>query len=427
MKKVINLLVVICISVPLFSQNIDQALFDLEGVRFEKTEGTSTNYTLYIKQPLDHWNADAGYFYQKVLFTHQGFDRPTVMNTQGYFVRPRANEVQQILDANYLNIEHRYFGESIPDSLDWRYLNLKQATADLHRINQLFKTIYPGQWISTGISKGGQTTIFYRYFYPDDVDVSIPYVAPLNESIEDKRIYKFLDTVGTKECRAQIADVQLFLLKNKEDAIDRLKWFAKGQGLTFDYLDNSLEKAFEYAVLEYPFSFWQWGHSCEDLPHGNELDDYLESFISIIGLEFYGDQSMKLFAPHYHQASLEMGYYGFETKRFKKYLDVLDGNPNASFPPKSVSYNYDNSLNKKVMKWLDKEGNRFIYINGDWDTWSATKVQVSKKVDALSIDLAKTDHGKARIKNMNQEQRQRFANAIEKWTQLAVDFTPLDR
>ena len=34
--------------------------------------------------------------------------------------------------------------------------------------------------------------IFYRYFYPNDVDLSIPYVAPINNAYEDKRLYKFM-------------------------------------------------------------------------------------------------------------------------------------------------------------------------------------------------------------------------------------------
>ena len=33
----------------------------------------------------------------------------------------------------------------------------------------------------------------------------------------------------------------------------------------YDYL--SLEKAFEYAVLEYPFSFWQYGQDCSKIPN----------------------------------------------------------------------------------------------------------------------------------------------------------------
>ncbi len=407
------------------AQNISDLLYDLEGVRFQAIEGTSDKYRLDIKQNLDHTDPSKGHFYQRVIFTHKGFDRPTVMNTQGYYVSDRPNEIALICEANYLNIEHRYFGTSRPDSLDWSYLNLEQATADLHHINQLFKQIYKDKWISTGISKGGQTTIFYRYFYPDDVDVSIPYVAPLNYNMEDQRIYEFLDTVGSEACRKKIEDVQFFLLKNRKEVLARLKWFAQGQGLTFRYLDDSLEAAFEYAVLEYPFSFWQWGSKCEDLPTSGILDDYIQSLVDIVGLEFYGDASMTLFAPHYHQASLEMGYYGFRTEKFEPYLKVLSGHPNASFPPKGVNYNFDDSLNKKVMTWLDKSGDHFVYINGLWDTWSATRVRPKKKRKAISLDLPKTDHGQARVRNLSEAQKTAFSQVMKDWLDIDLDYSVL--
>ena len=67
-----------------------------------------------------------------------------------------------------------FFGKSIPDSMKWEYLTVEQAAADLHTINQLFRKIYKGKWISTGISKGGQTTLYFKYFYPEDVDIAIP-------------------------------------------------------------------------------------------------------------------------------------------------------------------------------------------------------------------------------------------------------------
>ena len=37
------------------------------------------------------------------------------------------------------------------------------------------------QKLATGISKGGQATMFYRSYFPDDVDISVPYVAPQHQ------------------------------------------------------------------------------------------------------------------------------------------------------------------------------------------------------------------------------------------------------
>ena len=210
---------------------------DVQFKKIKTPDGFGAAYELKIKQPIDHKAPEKGHFHQRVFLTHKGFDSPTIICTEGY-QRPRNRmyELTEMIGANQLDVEHRYFGESIPENVDFQYLNLEQATADLHHINQLFRKIYDGKWISTGISKGGQTTIYYRYFYPNDVDVSIPYVAPLNLALEEKRIYEFLDTVGTKECRQKIYEVQKRILENREESMLKLSWFAKGAGLEFTYL-----------------------------------------------------------------------------------------------------------------------------------------------------------------------------------------------
>ena len=116
-------------------------------------------------------------------------------------------------------VEHRYFGPSTPNPVDWKYLTAEQDAGDYHYIRTLFGKVYKGKWIATGVSKGGQTATEYKVFYPDDVDVTIPYVAPINYARLDPRIDEHFKTVGTKEQRKQIKDIQLYLLKNKSHVL----------------------------------------------------------------------------------------------------------------------------------------------------------------------------------------------------------------
>ena len=318
-KRICNYFVIISFLTfgqTLFGQvsDIEKAMFQLPDVIFEKIE-TPPNYNaayqLMIKQPIDHQQPDRGTFYQKAYLMHRSMDAPTVMVTQGYQRNgSRPYELSQMLHANQIDIEHRFYGESIPDTLEYQYLNLEQATADLHRINELFKNIYHNKWVSTGISKGGQTTIYYRYFYPEDVDVSVPYVAPMNLALEEKRIYDFLDTIGSAECRAAIYDVQKRILENREASFTRLKWYSKGAKLKYTYL--TFEEAMEYAVLEYPFSFWQWGGVCNEIPSADAtLDEVLDHFLEVSGISFFSDIDMERYAAHYYQAGTQMGYYSY--------------------------------------------------------------------------------------------------------------------
>lgn len=410
-------------------KKLERALFDLPDISFKRISepgSTELTYMVRVRQPLDHTDPSKGFFYQRVDFLHRGFDHPVVMNTQGYALNFGKNELQVALDANYLNIEHRFFAESTPDPVQWKYLTLEQVTADLHYINQLFKKLYKTKWISTGISKGGQTTIFYKYFYPDDVDVSVPYVAPFNYNIEDKRIYRFLDSIGTPECRKKIFDVQQYLLQQEDKALEKLQWYVKGANLSFNYLDNSLGKAYELAVLELSFSFWQWGADCNEIPVKQSLDSTLNYLLRISGLDFFADAGMKTYASHYYQAGTQMGYYGYNIEPFKKYIKHFTSNPSAVFMPKEAgAVPYDNSLNEKAGRWLQEKGNNIIYIYGGFDTWSAERVVPSSAVNSRSFILPGKDHGQARIKNMDTAMKTEIKQLLENWTGLSADFSLL--
>lgn len=408
------------------SQSLEQKLFELPDVIFKEIKSTSSfehSYELKVKQPLDHFDLSKGYFYQKAYLSHKGFENPTVIVTEGYNQnRNRIYELTELLNANQIIVEHRFFGESKPDSLDYNYLRLKQATADLHHINQLFKKVYFGKWISTGISKGGATTIFYRYFYPNDVDVSVPYVAPINNSFEDKRIYQFLDTIGSEECFNKIRDFQYMIFENRDKILPLLKFFNLGARAKYTYL--SLEEAFEYTVLEYPFSFWQYGHSCNEIPtQSSSIEEAVEYFLSVSDMTFFSDNMMDLYGPHYYQSATEMGYYGYEVQDFKNYLKVINNekNPHATFLPNKMDFKFDKKLLDDVNEWIRKYGNKFIYIYGAIDTWTATGVPPNPNVDSKWFILEEKHHATARISEMTKKEKNELINTLENWLDIKID------
>lgn len=426
MKKMILLLCGVCLSsLMLPAQSLVKHLYEFPDVIFneiENAKGFSQTYELRIKQPLDHKNPERGHFYQKVYLSHRDFLAPVVMVTEGYNRNQnRIYELTELLGANQINIEHRFFGNSMPDQLDYTYLNLEQATADYHRINQLFKQIYKAPWLSTGISKGGATTIFYKYFYPDDVAVSVAYVAPINRSFEDPRIYEFLDSVGDAACREKIKAFQKEVLRNRTAILPLLHWYNIGAKYQFDYFTE--EEAFELAVLEYSFSFWQYGHDCSKIPGAEaSADELLEHLLSISGTGFFSDDQVAYYGSHYYQSAEEMGYYGYETEDFKGLLKALplSPNPHAAFVPGKQKPPFDGQLLKSVNAWLDRGVDRMIYINGAIDTWSATAVPENKKADALWYFMEGKHHANARIKNMNAEEKAQLIAALKRWMEEAA-------
>lgn len=428
MKKFLLILLTITLSFQAFGQltSLERKLFELPDVIFGPVEtfgDFESCYELSVKQPIDHQNPSLGYFYQRVFLSHRGFDKPVVFVTEGY-EQPRAfkNELTSLLQANQIEVEHRYFGISKPEKIDWEYLTVEQEAQDLHHINQLLKEIYSGKWISTGISKGGQNSIFYRYLYPNDVNVTVPYVAPINLSSGDERIYTFFDTVGTKECRDRIKDFQIRILKERDKVLPLLTWYSKGKNLEYTYL--TLEQAFEYSVLEYSFSFYQWGHKMSEIPSStSSIEDAVNHLLDVSEIDFFADITMDNFQSHYYQAANEVGYYSYKTDDFKGLLKALPLKPypSAIFPPDKMKVEYSSTLSKQVYDWTQTGGNNILYIYGAGDTWSATSVPVSNKTNSQWFFLYGAHHGSARIKNMNAAQRALFVSTLEKWLELEIE------
>ena len=197
------------------------ALPGVSDVETLKSTHFPEKYVFFIKQQLDAKDASKGSFEQRVVLCHRGFDRPTVLVTEGYNAKYALREgyieeLSKLFDTNIITVEYRYFDKSMPSPCNWDYLTVENSLYDLHHVNQTLHAMYKGKWIATGISKGGQTTMFYRAYFPNDVDISVPYVAPLNKGVEDGRHEKFLqEEVSTKENRQKVLNFQLLLFKRK--------------------------------------------------------------------------------------------------------------------------------------------------------------------------------------------------------------------
>ena len=173
-----------------------QGIKEISDIREMEVEGFEEYYEFWFEQPVDHEDALRGTFRQRVLLGHRDFNAPVVVELEGYGVHSeQAGELTRLFETNQVVIEHRFFNHSRPEGpTPWECLTIRNAATDQHRIIQaLREKVYPGtRWVSTGISKGGQTVVFHRYFYPGDVEVSVPYVAPINLDYIDPRLEKFL-------------------------------------------------------------------------------------------------------------------------------------------------------------------------------------------------------------------------------------------
>src|SRR5262249_51261516 len=162
---------------------------------------------------------------------------------------------------------------------------------------------YPAAWISTGVSKGGMTSVYHRRFYPDDVDGTVAYVAPHSAGPDDQRYVDFMNQVGDATCRQAIRDFQREVLLRRPEMLGRMQDEADMYGLTFDIIP--IEAQFESVVTGLEFTFWQYyGVTvCGDIPAQTASDDEIWSFFDAIGSPWYSaDPYLLQFEPYYWQA-----------------------------------------------------------------------------------------------------------------------------
>lgn len=371
---------------------------------------------LRIRQPIDHNDPGRGSFYQRIYISHIDPSRPVVLVTAGYDANYYyTSEIASELKCNQIMVEHRYFGQSKPDSLDWRYMDTWQAASDHHRIVSMFRDLYAGKWISTGISKGGQCVMYHSYYYPEDVDVRIPYVAPLNYTVEDDRIYSFLEEVGRPGERKKINRFQEMALKNQDRYLPAFREFSEEQGYSYDIV-GGVEKAYEYCVLEYDFAFWQWGYvPVRDIPRRAASPmEVIEHMNRVSGFDYFDDTFIEENRPFFYQAMTETGYYGYDLEKFGPYLKHVE-NPRFTFTmPQGVEITYNPDLTQEVEAYLASRADHFIYIYGEYDTWSATAVTATGQTNSKIFVQKKGSH-RTRINNMPEPVKDEIYDTIEQY------------
>ncbi|MBU1101238.1 MAG: peptidase [Bacteroidetes bacterium] len=397
-----------------------QFLENIPGATIEKLEADSTfsiRYKIMLEQPLDHNNPDNGIFNQRIYLSHLLFEKPMVIVTEGYSARHNyCEELCNILGANQLFVEHRYFGESQPDSLDWDYLNLEQAMEDYHRIASIFKKLYKEEWISTGWSKGGQTTMMYKMTYPEDFEVGVVYDSPLNFALEDKRVDEHFDNVGTADQRKKLIDFQRLVLNHKREILPLFEWYAKGAGLKYSI---GFEKGLEFCVLEYPFSFWQYtDHIFEKIPQkGSTPGEILEHLRSVVSFGSYADRSMN--SASMYQFSTEFGYYGYVQKNVKDLLNDTEYR-NWSYAPEGAYLKYSNKLMLDLNEWLQDNGNKMLYIYSEADPWSAPHVVINGSADYMKKFLRGGNHFTF-IRTFPRNERKEILDKLSEWLNIKID------
>lgn len=407
-----------------FSQNLEERIKSLPGIisveKMEPNKFFTEALIIKVTQPLDHLHPELGTFPQRVVLSNLSFDQPVVFITEGYGGGYGAsakylNELCPLLNANQLFVEHRFFGQSVPDSIDWKYLTVENAAADYHHIVELFKPLYGKKWISTGISKGGETVLYHRALYPNDVEISVPYVAPVNFSVGEKRHDRFIrHKAGTVSDRKEVARFQIEILKRKQQIMPLFEQHCKEKNYKFR---TSLSEIYDYCVLESAFSFWQWGRLVDEIPKTNASDqEFFSYLIKICSPDYFDIESGKPTVPFFIQALKQLGYYGYNPRPFKRWMELTDtkGYILRLFMPASMEFTYDPAMSLLVKKYLKNDADKILLIYGENDPWSASAAETRGNKKILKVVQPGGSHH-TRIGTLPETQRELVVETLEKW------------
>lgn len=424
MKRISHLLLLlllVIVSANASNKELYQKLCTLKGVITVDSlpsDYSSEKYVVTIRQPLDHKHPEKGSFTQRVVISHEGFDRPTVLVTEGYggdyALNPRyRDELAGLFQTNTVFVEHRYFSGSVPDTVDWQYLTAQNSASDLHLITTLFKQIYPQKWISTGISKGGQTALIYRAFFPNDVDITVPYVAPVSRSAEDGRHEPFLNKVGDKKTRQAILSFQREVLKRRGEIIPLLEKFCMEKQLSFRI---SMNEVLDYCVLEYSFAFWQWGTPASHIPANTATTGVLFKHLTeISGPDYFatGQPTQAFFI----QAARELGYYGYDIEPFKDLLFIRTAKDYLQriMLPEGITIQFQPELYKKLTNFIETSDPRLIFVYGEYDPWTSVGITKLDGKKNMFVAIQPKGSHRARINTLPDSLRDKVIKTIKLW------------
>ena len=335
-------------------------------------------YLLWFEQPVSYKDASKGTFLQRVFVGSVSRDSATVFVTEGYNADYAArtqyrDEISRLFNLNNIVVEHRYFAPSVPEKVDWKYLTAENEARDLHRIFTALKAIYPGKWIDTGISKGGQNSAIYRAFYPNDADITVAYVGPFARGVEDGRHEPFIaDFCGSESDRAAVRGFQEEFLRRRATIQPMLEAMCQEKGYTFRI---PIEEVYDYCALEFSFAFWQWGVPVDRIPGKDASDREMLQFMdAVAGPDYW--QIENPHAPFFVMAAKELGYYGYDVEPFKDLLSISSAKGylhRIFLPDDAKEIKFDRRLSRKMDRFLKRNKCNMIFIYGEFDPWSAVR------------------------------------------------------
>lgn len=404
--------------------DIGASLAKVPGFIITKTyapNGGTQRFDFTFTQLLNHSDASSPTFAQRGFLLHRSVSAAVVFETEGYELpgAPEADELSVMLAGNQVHLEHRFFHDNPhPRSNDdWKFLTIQQAAADDHALVLAMKTLYKGNWVTTGASKGGETAVYYRRFYPDDVDATVAYVAPLCVGIADARFPPFIAARYDGTYNAALTAAQRRVLHNRVTFDALLSTAAQNANLSFTLY--SPDQALEYATESVPFTLWQYFDKsfADTIPADSTSDSAAFDWIANVGvLLFYDDNDVRYFGPYDYQVDTQLGGPDEDDSQIADLL-VHQTDPDPSLPA-DLATPFDDEAMPDIIDWVTHSSTHIMFIYGENDPWTAGAATLGTGDNVKYI--APSGNHLSTIARLNDADRNGAAAKLSQWLGITV-------
>ena len=380
----------------------------------------TTQYLLRITQPADHFQPDGRTFSQRVLLTLRDERAPVVLHTTGYELFEYTSDIAAHFPTNELEVEHRFYEESTPTPVDYDELTIMQSAYDSHRIVELLSPLFTGPWLSTGHSKGGMTALYHRRFFPCDVVASAPFVTPLSYGKQDARFGPWLAQLGGAQyavCRQTLNELERGVIAGRAS-------FAPGLRGTYSRIGSSeraLWAAMSGSALWSAFQAGRQDDAREGCPAWEALagdpdfPSYVEQYAGYA--EYYADEVLEqgTLDPYSYQTQRELGSPGGNRAHLEEYgpIPTLPDDSALLFQDLALPY-FEARAMPDVQRWLNEHGERFLFVYGGFDPWTAAQVEVSGQRETTKVLVPGASHGVS-IEDLEEPRREEVYSTLERW------------
>ncbi len=380
-------------------------------------------FQLAVTQPVDHAVTGGATFQQDVTLASGDLARPMVAYTTGYdnYWYEYPSEPAQLLQANQISLEYRFFGSSRPEPADWTKLTIEQAAADEHHVIELLKSIYQAPWITSGGSKGGMTASYHMRFWPDDVAGTAPYVAPLSFGAADPRYAGFLDSDGTPACRQALRDVEVELLKPARFDAMKARAIANQGSRTFTRIQ--IGPAVEGGISGIEWAFWQYRGvaDCGSVPAVTATDAAMWAFLKDTSNPLdYDDTSLARFEPYYYQTLAELGDVDGGGDYLQGLTRYTAADYDGIFPAGVARPTLRTEAMTDIDQWVQTSGHHMLFVYGEYDPYSAGHYTLGAATDSAELFVPQGTHNDG-IANLVPADQTTALAKLAAWTGVTPD------